>query len=51
MGVKHFCVGWDVRTLHLWLTEQGKLMRDLLGGASAPQPVGAADGARAKSLY
>src|SRR5438105_4652461 len=51
MGVRHFCVGWDVRTLHLWLTEQGKLMRDLLGGLSAPQPVGAADGATPKSLY
>jgi 4-hydroxy-2-oxoheptanedioate aldolase len=45
MGVQHFCVGWDVRVLHDWLTEQGKAMHDLLtsGGVSqlAPTPVGA----------
>lgn len=51
MGVKHFCVGWDVRVLHQWFTDQGKLMRDLLSGAATPQPVGAADGAGARSLY
>lgn len=36
MGVKHFCVGWDVRVWHDWLTENGKAMRDLLVGAGAP---------------
>ncbi len=36
MGVKHFCVGWDVRVWHDWLTEQGKAMRDLVAGAGAP---------------
>ncbi len=45
MGVEHFCVGWDVRILHDWLTEQGKAMRDVLSGAGrderAPTPVGA----------
>src|ERR1700704_3142558 len=33
MGVQHFCVGWDVRVLHDWFTEQGKAMQDLLSGA------------------
>ena len=51
MGVQHFCVGWDVRTLHLWFTEQGKLMRDLLSGVKSPAAVGAKDGATNKSLY
>jgi 4-hydroxy-2-oxoheptanedioate aldolase len=41
MGVQHFCVGWDVLTLHRWLTEQGKQLRDLISGKSAPEPVGA----------
>jgi 4-hydroxy-2-oxoheptanedioate aldolase len=34
MGVQHFCVGWDVRVLHDWFTEQGKAMHDLLTGAA-----------------
>jgi 2-keto-3-deoxy-L-rhamnonate aldolase RhmA len=45
MGVEHFCVGWDVRVLHDWFTEQGKAMHDVLSSASrgelAPTPVGA----------
>jgi len=45
MGVQHFCVGWDVRVLHDWFTEQGKAMHDVLNaaasGQSAPVPVGA----------
>jgi 2-keto-3-deoxy-L-rhamnonate aldolase RhmA len=40
MGVQHFCVGWDVRVLHDWFTEQGKAMRDVLaagtGGSAEP---------------
>jgi 2-keto-3-deoxy-L-rhamnonate aldolase RhmA len=36
MGVQHFCVGWDVRVLHDWFTQQGKAMRDILAnGAGA----------------
>jgi 4-hydroxy-2-oxoheptanedioate aldolase len=30
MGVRHFCVGWDVGILHRWFTEQGQAMRSLL---------------------
>jgi len=42
MGVRHFCVGWDVMTLHTWLTDNGKAMREVLAGnAIAPEPVGA----------
>jgi len=27
MGVKHFCVGWDVDTLYQWCREQGKAFK------------------------
>lgn len=32
MGVKHFCIGWDVITLNEWWNAHGKGMRDLLTG-------------------
>ncbi|MFC1937140.1 HpcH/HpaI aldolase/citrate lyase family protein [Chloroflexota bacterium] len=32
MGVKHFCIGWDIRTIFTWCQQQGKAMRELLGG-------------------
>jgi 4-hydroxy-2-oxoheptanedioate aldolase len=35
LGVRHFCVGWDVRILHDWFTDQGKAMRQLLSGELA----------------
>ena len=31
MGVKHFCVGWDVRVLFDWWRDQGGKMRSALG--------------------
>jgi 4-hydroxy-2-oxoheptanedioate aldolase len=42
MGVKDFCVGWDVVTLYEWFKNQGKAMRELLGVAIKEQPLGAA---------
>jgi 2-keto-3-deoxy-L-rhamnonate aldolase RhmA len=33
MGVKHFCIGWDVRILHDWWRINGEGMRALLGTA------------------
>ncbi|MDP1751141.1 MAG: aldolase/citrate lyase family protein [Reyranella sp.] len=37
MGVKHFCVGWDVRILADWWDTKGAEMRGMLGGkADAP---------------
>lgn len=42
MGVKHFCIGWDVRILFDWWRDEGRKMRGLLGegakadGAAAP---------------
>jgi 2-keto-3-deoxy-L-rhamnonate aldolase RhmA len=37
MGVKHFCIGWDVRVLHEWWRVNGEGMRAMLdGGAKAP---------------
>ena len=38
MGVKHFCIGWDVRILHQWWQVNGKGMRDMLEKASG-EPV------------
>ena len=31
MGVKHFCIGWDVRILHNFWTSRGATMQKLLG--------------------
>jgi 4-hydroxy-2-oxoheptanedioate aldolase len=33
MGVRHFCIGWDVTILHRWWAENGKAMRGLLARA------------------
>ncbi len=33
MGVKHFCIGWDVRILADWWDTKGAEMRGMLGGA------------------
>jgi len=35
LGVRHFCIGWDIRTLFVWCKEQGRAMRKLLSGESA----------------
>jgi hypothetical protein len=48
MGVKHFCIGWDVRILHDWWRVNGEGMRAMLckgeakpeGQTAARQPVG-----------
>ena len=47
MGVKHFCIGWDVRILHEWWHVNGEGMRSMLEeraeparAAVVPQPVG-----------
>ena len=45
MGVRHFCVGWDVGILHRWLTEQGQAWRSLLSGVAVSAPPTAAAGA------
>src|SRR5579864_2019907 len=34
MGVRHFCVGWDVGILHRWFTEQGEAMRSMVSGSA-----------------
>jgi 2-keto-3-deoxy-L-rhamnonate aldolase RhmA len=51
MGVRHFCVGWDVRVLHDWFTDQGKAMRDLLSGSAAAELAGTTDGKRPQTGY
>ena len=33
MGVKHFCMGWDVGILHGWWRANGEQMRQSFGGA------------------
>ena len=45
MGVRHFCIGWDVGILHRWFTEQGQAMRSLLAGSAGSAGPAAADGA------
>jgi len=35
MGVKHFCIGWDVRILHDWWRANGEGMRAMLTGENA----------------
>ena len=47
MGVKHFCIGWDVRILADWWDEKGAAMRGMLTGdkkAPALKPVAAGRG-------
>jgi 4-hydroxy-2-oxoheptanedioate aldolase len=36
MGVKHFCIGWDVRILHDWWQTNGAGMRAMLEAAAEP---------------
>ncbi len=42
MGVKHFCIGWDVSILYAWWRENGEKLRLSLGSAATdvPQPPG-----------
>ena len=42
IGVKHFCIGWDVRILHDWWRLNGEGIRGMLGDATpaAKQTVG-----------
>ena len=35
MGVKHFCIGWDVRILYNWWRTNGAGMRAMLTGEAA----------------
>ena len=42
LGVRHFCVGWDVRILHDWFTDQGQAMRSLLTGELTATPTNGA---------
>ena len=42
MGVKHFCIGWDVRILADWWDTQGSVMRKMLIGGETQQPVAVA---------
>ena len=42
MGVRDFCIGWDVSILYDWLKNNGKAMRELLGVEIKDQPHGAA---------
>jgi 2-keto-3-deoxy-L-rhamnonate aldolase RhmA len=47
MGVKHFCVGWDVRVLHDYWRSSGEQMAAMLAGAAKPK----AKAKKAKSSY
>jgi 4-hydroxy-2-oxoheptanedioate aldolase len=39
MGVKHFCIGWDVRILADWWDTKGAEMRGLIDGKAKPGTV------------
>ena len=58
MGVKHFCIGWDVRILADWWDTQGAVMRKMLRAkpkkmsakaAAKAAPKGAPKGANGKA--
>lgn len=38
MGVKHFCIGWDVSILYAWWRENGAKLRSSLGANAPAQP-------------
>jgi 4-hydroxy-2-oxoheptanedioate aldolase len=42
MGVRDFCIGWDVGILYEWFKNNGKAMRELLGVEIKDQALGAA---------
>lgn len=42
MGVKHFCIGWDVRILADWWDTQGAAMRKMLVGGETAKPTAVA---------
>jgi 2-keto-3-deoxy-L-rhamnonate aldolase RhmA len=47
MGVRHFCVGWDLTTLFGWCKQQGQLMEELgLRSAGGGAEIGYAAGQR-----
>jgi 4-hydroxy-2-oxoheptanedioate aldolase len=46
MGVKHFCIGWDVGILTAFWRSRGETMQRLLGGDTAPGTVGEEKGSR-----
>ena len=46
MGVKHFCIGWDVGILFNWWKTNGKAMREILG-----HDAGEAEGASRAKTY
>ncbi len=48
MGVKHFCIGWDVSILHSWWRANGEGMRAMLADASPTPRKKAAAKPRAK---
>jgi 4-hydroxy-2-oxoheptanedioate aldolase len=48
MGVRHFCVGWDVGILHRWFGEQGKAMRSLLSESADAAAPAQTDGVGAR---
>jgi hypothetical protein len=33
MGVRDFCIGWDVQILYTWFRDNGKAMKELVSNA------------------
>jgi 4-hydroxy-2-oxoheptanedioate aldolase len=51
MGVKHFCIGWDVGILSNYWRTRGAAMQELLGGAPAKGSAKGKAGGKAKDPY
>jgi 2-keto-3-deoxy-L-rhamnonate aldolase RhmA len=51
MGVKHFCIGWDVRILHEWWRINGAGMRAMLDKTAAAEPKAAERAKESASTY
>lgn len=49
MGVKHFCIGWDVSILFNWYKDAGQAMRQILGRTAPAGGTSAGYGERTKS--
>jgi 4-hydroxy-2-oxoheptanedioate aldolase len=51
MGVKHFCIGWDVSILHSWWRTNGEGMRAMLAGPAPGKKAAAKSRAKVAANY
>ncbi len=51
IGVRHFCIGWDIRTVYQWCQQQSTAMRQLLSGSGGSMATPMTSGGRAADTY